>query len=147
MLQDFIKRIGIKIDWRSDIRPALAVAALAFCFGNAHQVRAQVLPAAEAGRLLVSGGATGSGYYLQYGARKMFGVTGFVDVDTRSPLGVEFEGRWLEWNQTSSVHAETYSVGPRYHRNFGKFQPYVKGLAGLGNFNFRITLRRESIWL
>ena len=70
----------------------------------------------------------------------MVGITGFVDVDTRSPFGLEAEGRWLEWNQTANVHAETYSIGPRYHRNFGKLQPYAKGMLGFADFNFPYNL-------
>lgn len=100
----------------------------------------QVVPAGDKGRLNISAGATGSGYYVQYGERKMVGVTGFVDVDARSSWGLEAEGRWLEWRQTAEVHAETYSVGPRFHRNFGRFQPYAKGMIGEGYFNFPYNL-------
>jgi hypothetical protein len=53
---------------------------------------------------------------------------------------LEAEGRWLEWNQTANVHAETYSIGPRYHRNFGKLQPYAKGMLGFADFNFPYNL-------
>jgi hypothetical protein len=102
--------------------------------------RGQVVESANAGRLNISAGGTASGYYVQYGERKMLGITGFVDLDARSPWGIEAEGRWLEWRQTANVHAETYSIGPRYHKNMGKFQPYVKGMIGFGNFNFPYNL-------
>lgn len=99
--------------------------------------RAQVVPAGDKGGLFISAGGEGTGETLQYGDRKMTALTAFVDVDTRRRLGVEFEGRWLEWRQTANVHAETYSVGGRYHFDFGRrFQPYVKGLAGFGNFSY-----------
>jgi hypothetical protein len=97
---------------------------------------AQVVPAGYGGGLTVSAGATGSGFYMQYGEQKLVGVSGFVDVDTIRRFGIEAEGRWLEFHQTNDVHAETYSIGPRYHMTFGRFQPYAKGMAGIGNFNF-----------
>ena len=78
----------------------------------------------------------GSGYYLQYGQRKMVGITAFVDADTKRRFGIEAEGRWLEYHQTANVHAETYSIGGRYHFDVGRFAPYAKGLVGFGDFNF-----------
>lgn len=78
---------------------------------------------------------------MQYGQRDMLGITGFVDADTRRRLGIELEGRWLEFHQTANVHLETYSAGLRYHFDFGRrFQPYAKGLIGFGNFNFPYNL-------
>ncbi len=109
---------------------------LTACLAMPRLAQAQVTPQGDAGGLMISAGATGSGYYLQYGARKMIGITGFVDVDTRRRLGIEAEGRFLEFHQTENVPAETDSIGPRYHFNMGKFQPYAKGLIGFGNFNF-----------
>lgn len=102
---------------------------------------AQVVPAGDKGGLLVSAGATGTGESVQYGQRDMLGITGFVDADTRRRLGIELEGRWLEFHQTANVHLETYSAGLRYHFDFGRrFQPYAKGLIGFGNFNFPYNL-------
>lgn len=120
--------------WVCRLRLAFAGVVLGLVFAGAAQ--GQVVPAGDAGRLNVSAGGTASGFYVQYGARKMVGVTGFVDIDARKPWGVEAEGRWLEWNQKANVHVETYSIGPRYHHNFGKFQPYGKGMIGFGDFNF-----------
>ncbi|HUA92532.1 MAG TPA: hypothetical protein VL991_08190 [Terracidiphilus sp.] len=115
---------------------ALAAAALIVCLGTAATARAQVLPSAVAGGFKLSAGATASGYYLQYGARKLAGGSAFVDLNTSRRLGIEAEGRWLELHQTQKVHVETYSAGLRYHMDFGRFQPYAKGLIGFGDFNF-----------
>ena len=98
--------------------------------------RAQVVAPGDQGGARLSVGALGSGYTLQYGQRKMAGIAGFVDLDTKRRLGIEAEGRWLEYFQTANVHAETYSIGGRYHFDVGRFQPYAKGLIGFGNFNF-----------
>jgi hypothetical protein len=114
--------------------------ALSLCLvGGAY---GQTVPDGDAGRLRVSAGVAGSGIYLQYGVRTMGGLTGFVDLDARSPLGVELEGRWVELNQRANVHTETYSVGPRYHHSFGNLQAYGKGMVGFGDFNFPYDLAR-----
>ncbi len=102
----------------------------------ARPASAQVVPSGDAGGLNVSAGATASGYYVQYGEIKLLGITGFVDVGTRRRIGIEGEARFLEFHQTADVHAETYVIGPRYHFNVGRFQPYVKGMVGVGEFNF-----------
>jgi hypothetical protein len=125
---------------RSGIRSIFPVSGTALlltaCLSVLAPASAQVVPAATAGGFTVSAGAAASGFYLQYGGRKVLGISGFVDADTKRGLGIEAEGRWLEFHQTANVHAETYLVGPRYHMNFGKFQPYAKGLVGVGDFNF-----------
>ena len=149
MLHDFRKRRGNRrpdcyrggdTGLRSRIQAAHMCAMLAFWWVIAGTAHGQVVAAGDAGKLTITAGATGTGAYLQYGERKMVGITGFVDLDARSPFGVELEGRWLEWNQTAMVHAETYSIGPRYHKDFGKLKPYAKGLLGYGDFNFPYNL-------
>ena len=113
-----------------------AVLVLAILCGSSRPGQAQVQPAGDQGGLIVSAGAMGSGYYLQYGQRKIVGITAFVDADTKRRFGIEAEGRWLEYHQTANVHAETYSIGGRYHFDVGRFAPYGKGLIGFGDFNF-----------
>jgi hypothetical protein len=106
------------------------------CLATPAMAPAQVRPQASAGGFRLSAGGTGTGSYLQYGARKMIGGSAFVDADTRRGLGIEAEGRWLEFHQSDDVHVESYSIGLRYHIDFRKFQPYAKGLIGYGDFNF-----------
>lgn len=125
---------------RTRVTAVLVCSILALWLSMAGRALGQVVPAGDAGKLTISAGGTASGAYVQYGERKMLGVTGFVDIDSRSPFGVELEGRWLEWNQTANVHLETYALGPRYHKNFGNWNPYAKGLLGYGNFNFPYNL-------
>ena len=115
---------------------AACALAVSIFLAGACPASAQVVPAARQGGLSLSAGALGSGSFIQYGQRKMAGITAFVDADTRRRFGIEAEGQWLEWNQTANVHVETYSIGPRYHFEFGRFQPYAKGLVGFGDFNF-----------
>jgi hypothetical protein len=115
---------------------AAAAVMLALSLGTPSSARAQVAAAASAGGFRLSAGATASGYYLQYGSRKLVGASAFIDAETKRALGIEAEGRWLEFHKTEDVHVETYSAGLRYRVNFSRFQPYVKGLIGFGNFNF-----------
>jgi len=119
-------------------------AALALLVCVTAPVRAQVAPAADQGGLILSAGGLASASTLQLGDRKMLGITAFVDADTRRRLGIEAEGRWLEFHQTANVHAETYSIGGRYHFDIGRFQPYAKGLVGFGDFNYPYNLGTGS---
>lgn len=132
-----------RIDARRLMQPWLGrvfgAALVAACLGMPAIARSQVLPQASAGGFKLSAGATGSGFYLQYGERKIAGASAFVDADVNRGLGIEAEGRWLEFHQTEDVHVETYSAGLRYHMNFGRFQPYAKGLIGFGDFNFPLN--------
>jgi Outer membrane protein beta-barrel domain len=119
---------------------ALWFAALLLFAGLAQPAHAQTGAAGDRGSLSITAGATASGEYLQYGERKLLGVAGFVDADTRRRLGIEAEGRWEEYYQKFNVHIETYSVGARYHFTLGRLQPYAKGLIGFGDFNFPYNL-------
>lgn len=105
-----------------------------FCFASV--ARGQAKESATAGKAFVWAGASASGYYLQYGTIKELGVSAFVDADTVRRFGIEGEGRWLEYHRKANVHVETYMIGPRYHFDVGRFQPYVKGMLGVGYFNF-----------
>ncbi len=121
---------------QSRLLRTLAAAVAAACLGTPGAARAQVLPSAMAGGFRLSAGGAASGSYIQYGERDLGGVSAFVDAETHHRLGIEGEGRWLEFHQNEQVHVETYSAGLRYHMNFGRFQPYAKGLIGFGDFNF-----------
>lgn len=104
----------------------------------------QSAESATAGGVALWAGVGASGYYLQYGSIKELGITGFVDADSVRHFGVEGEGRALEFHQTANVHVETYLGGPRYHFNFGRLQPYAKGLVGVGYFNFPYNYAKGS---
>jgi Outer membrane protein beta-barrel domain len=116
------------------------VVILALAAGLASLAQAQAASSGDQGGVGIFAGATGTGSYVQYGERKMLGVTGFVDADGRRRLGLEAEGQWVEFHQSSDVHIETYSIGVRYHFGKARFQPYVKGLVGFGDFNFPYKL-------
>lgn len=103
---------------------------------GARSVSAQSAESANSGRAMLSAGVAASGFTLQYGDRKILGLTAWVDADTIRRFGLEGEVRRLEYHQTANVHAETYLAGVRYHFNYGRMQPYIKALGGDGHFNF-----------
>ena len=60
----------------------LVLLAIAVSPGMGRPAAAQVAPSADVGSFGLSAGGTASGYFLQYGERKMLGATAFVDLDT-----------------------------------------------------------------
>jgi hypothetical protein len=118
------------------LRMGAAFAAAFIMLATAGPARAQVAPTASSGGFGLSAGVTGSGEYVQYGQRKMVGVSPFFDFDTHRNLGIEGEAHFVQFRQTADLHFTTYSVGVRYRFAYRAFQPYAKGLVGFGNFNF-----------
>ncbi len=107
--------------------------------GFASVLRAQVAPAGSEDVLRLSAGVIGSGDTFQYGPRKMLGAGAFVDAETTGHFGLEAEGRWVEFHQRANVHAETYSIGGRYHFVLGnRCQPYAKALGRLRQFQLSL---------
>ena len=132
VLHGFALRPGTNGAWRR----CLAVLASFLLLATSRWAMGQAAESADAGRAMLSVGVAGSGFTLQYGDRKMLGITAWVDADTIRRFGLEGEMRRLEYHQTANVHAETYLAGLRYHFNYGRTQPYIKALAGDGHFNF-----------
>ena len=97
---------------------------------------AQVVEDATAQHPSLWAGGGASGFYLQYGNQKAVGLTAFVEANSARNFGIVGEGRWLEYHQFNDVHAETYLIGPRYYFHYNRFEPYAKGLVGVGDFNF-----------
>lgn len=126
-------RLKVPAACRAVLFPALVVAGL---LGIARPGSAQVAYSGDAGGFSLSAGVEASGYEVQYGQQKLLGVTAIIDADTRRRIGIEAEGRWLQFHETNGLHAATYTVGPRFHLSRGKLQLYVKGLVGVGEFTF-----------
>jgi hypothetical protein len=139
----FCKTQSTRIEIRASAFLALLAAAL--LLASAGSVHAQVVIAGTRGVLQLSAGATGSFDTVQYGARQMFGAGAFVEAETTGHFGLEAEGRWIEFPaQLDNLHAETYSIGGRWHWVVTKhWQPYAKALIGIGNFNYAYNLGQE----
>jgi hypothetical protein len=139
------QRTGIKLRARAFIAlvaPTLLLALAGASVGVAH---AQTTPAGNRGVLQLSVGGTGSFDTIQYGSRKMFGAGAFVDAENTGHFGLEAEARWIEFpQQNDNVHAETYSIGGRYHWVLtNHWQPYAKALIGFGTFNYAYNLGQD----
>ena len=129
---------------RTAVFRAAVLAVSLFLTGAACRAPAQAVPAGDQEGLTIFAGATGSGQYLQYGQRKMLGITGFVDADTRNHLGYTVEGSWIIFHQTKELHTSSISGGLRYRLSKGKLEPYVKVLAGVGEYNAPYNLATGS---
>lgn len=70
-----------------------------------------------------------------------FGITAFADYALWPSLGVEVEGRTIQFNEQYNVRQDTILGGVRYVMNFDRFTshrilPYAKLLGGLGSADF-----------
>lgn len=72
-----------------------------------------------------------------YGQNELYGFGVYTTFDFRPHLGIEGEFHQLDDpNSGLSIYERTYEAGQRYFWRFGRFEPYVKVLAGRGIFNF-----------
>jgi opacity protein-like surface antigen len=99
---------------------------------------AQVTPAQSGGsKFSLALGAGFSGFDTDYSPDRMYGVTAYYDMDYGRWIGLEVEGRTIQWNQFHNLREDTIAAGgrvrlPRYKR----FIPYVKFLGGIGSIDF-----------
>lgn len=117
---------------------ALSLGAAVFMLAGAgsRTTQAQRLPTATSPGAYVMLGGTYSEFKAQYPQATLGGAGGYVDVNFRRQIGLEFEARYLKEGEVSGSHQITYLAGPRieFHRRI--FDPYVKGLAGNGHLTF-----------
>lgn len=70
-----------------------------------------------------------------YSPQKFKGAGVYATVDFTYHLGAEIDFRQLN-SPADSSYERTYEAGVRYHRTYGRFAPYIKGMYGRGVFNF-----------
>lgn len=98
---------------------------------------AQVAPAQNGGKISLALGAGFSGFNTDYAPDNMYGVTAYYDMDFGRWIGVEVEGRTIQFNKFGRLREDTIAVGGRFmfpHR--GRFAPYAKFLGGVGSIDF-----------
>ena len=96
---------------------------------------AQNLPTAKRRADLQIGG----GFVLDdsdYATKDLKGYAFYTTLDLTSHYGGEFVIHQGNSSTGDSLYERSYEVGPRYHRNYGRFAPYVKAMYGRGEFNF-----------
>lgn len=95
-------------------------------------------------------GGSFSATRLQYGQHWVEGGGVFVDGNFNWRFGIEGEANWAALHQLSGTHATTYLVGPRYQFNAFhdyRLRPYVKFLAGDGEFTFPYNYAHGSYFV
>lgn len=107
--------------------------------------RAQTVPAAHqgvAGRLEV--GAGFSGFNTDAEAHPFeYGIAAFADVKVWRSLGIEAEGRTIQFNETTNIRQDTAMGGFRYLLPWRRVvSPYAKALAGIGSADFPLGTYR-----
>jgi len=134
--------------WRA---AAMTIAFAALGLTGGRTALAQAEHAADQGGARLSAGGTASGYVLGYGQIKILGGSAFIDGDLKHHIGFEGEARWLNlhWKLSdkgpgAKENAQTYLGGLRYFRHYGRFEPYAKGLVGIGQFNYPYGYAKET---
>ena len=98
-------------------------------------VLAQSLPTAKRRADLQVGG----GFVLDhsdYEPNEIKGFAFYTTLDLKSHFGGEFVIHQANSNTGDKLYERTYEIGPRYHRDYGRFSPYVKAMYGRGVFNY-----------
>jgi opacity protein-like surface antigen len=98
--------------------------------------RAQVVAAGRGGNQQLYVGGTFSDFDPDYGYQRLYGIGAFVDYNYSPRLGAEAEVRFHRFNQLNSIHEDNYLIGPKLNWRHKRYAFYVKGLLGLGEFNF-----------
>jgi opacity protein-like surface antigen len=98
---------------------------------------AQVTPAQGGGKISLAVGAGFSGFDTDYAPHKMYGVTAYYDMDFGRWIGLEVEGRTIQFNKFGNLRQDTIAAGGRFRLpHHGRFLPYAKFLGGIGSIDF-----------
>jgi hypothetical protein len=105
---------------------ALLTACSTFAFGQASP------DATRAGDLQVGGTFTFG--YPDYTPQNAVGFGIYGTFDFTSHWGAELDYNRISIDQHSPAKETTFEYGARYHRTYGRYNPYLKGMAGRGTF-------------
>lgn len=110
-------------------------AAFLVLLGGTSSLWAQAMPAASrAGDAQIGVGYLGA--RPDYVQQTFSGFAAYADFDFRPHLGVEAEFHQAGSTSGDRSFERTYEVGVRYHRAYGPLLPYVKAMAGRGDFSY-----------
>jgi opacity protein-like surface antigen len=113
-------------------RTVLILAMLTACSSFA---LGQAAPGAtRAGDLQVGGSFTFG--YPDYTPQDALGYGIYAAFDIRTHWGAEVDFHDISIDQHSPAKERTFEYGVRYHRTYGRYNPYLKGMAGRGTFDF-----------
>lgn len=99
---------------------------------------AQAAPAESGGnKFSMALGAGFSGFDTDYAPDRMYGIAAYYDLDYARWIGIEVEGRTIQWNQFLNVREDTIAAGGRVRLlHHGRFTAYGKFLGGVGSIDF-----------
>lgn len=94
----------------------------------------QAMPGAT--RLLdLQAGGTFTFAYPDYTPQDALGFGLYADADFTPHWGAEVDFHLVDILQHAPAKEWTFGYGARYHRTYGRYNPYLKGLAGYGAFD------------
>ncbi len=103
--------------------------------GTASALHAQAAStASRRADLQIGGGFTIAN--SDYEIKDLKGFALYTTLDLTNHFGGEFVFHQADTAQSDQLYERTYELGPRYHRDYGRFAPYVKAMYGRGVFNF-----------
>ncbi|HEY0162287.1 MAG TPA: outer membrane beta-barrel protein [Edaphobacter sp.] len=95
--------------------------------------RAQAVPTATRNSQIQVGAGWSWGK-PDFGPKKAQGISFYGDYDFTRHIGIEGDVHMLNIVTPTDIVENSYLIGPRYVFHFRRFQPYAKGLVGLGHF-------------
>lgn len=110
---------------------------IGLAFTSSLSAGAQAAPSVKGSGMSLTAGGVFSVFNTDANTHPIeYGIGAYVDYNFFSYLGIEVEGRTVQFNQQDNIRQDTISGGLRYIYNRGKFAPYAKVLAGLGSADF-----------
>lgn len=103
--------------------------------GSVQMLSAQAVSTARR-RADLQVGVGGVGASSDYNPNKFKGFALYTTLDLTNHYGGEFVFHQANSSEGDQVYERTYEIGPRYHRDYGRFSPYIKAMYGRGVFNF-----------
>jgi opacity protein-like surface antigen len=70
-------------------------------------------------------------------AQRLHGIGLYTTFDITNHWGAEFELHQAN-TEVDKIYERTYEIGARYHRSYGRLEPYAKIMIGRGVFNFAL---------
>ena len=107
---------------------AMLAASSSFAFG-------QAIPGATR-RIDIQAGATFTYAVPDYTPQNAVGYGVFGDADITPHWGAELDFHSIYIQQHSPAKEWTFEYGVRYHRDYGRYSPFLRASAGRGTFDF-----------
>lgn len=130
----------------SSIRSARKVlpCAMSLFFLDPAAIHAQAKYTATGPGSYIQLGVAASGFRSEYGQRFVAGPAVFLDAHLYRRLGLEAEVRDLDLHTDEEVRERTFLIGPKLTLFPHRFRPFIKLLAGRGDFRFPYNYAKGS---